>query len=251
MLQLWTQRGHIMQREGSRRRQRTWVTAAGVAAALAAGAADAQTVASAAPPAAEPAASLAPSIQVLSQDLATAQATVLQRIQAAGDPEAALADQYAKLQALCTAKFDALDSDRKRYASAEARTNVIGSLLALVGSVTAYAPGKTVLMGLGISSSSSGTVSSGITQFFSKRSATDATSLAILQGQLAQVLDRYEAVDPGTDPSGRRRSGILSRGTNICLGLTPAVDPPDKPTDKPPAPAPQPVAPPPATGGSS
>lgn len=175
-----------------------------------------------------------PSLNTLRDELVSAQALVLQRIQARDDVEVELTAQYEKLQALCTAKFQALDSDRKRYASAEARTNVIGGLLALVGSVTAYAPGKTVLMGLGISAGSAGTVSSGITQFFSKRSATDATSLAILQGQLAQVFDRYEAVDPGGDNSGRRRSGILSRGTNICLGLTPVVDAPDPPA----APAP-------------
>jgi hypothetical protein len=167
-----------------------------------------------------------PDLQALSKELSTAQSLVVQQIHSNEDPEEALAAQYTKLQTLCDAKFQALDADQKRYAAAEKRTNVIGGLISLLGSVTGYAPGKTVLMGLGISSSGSGSISSGITQFFSQRSTTDATNLAILQGQLAQIFDRYEAVDPGTDDSGRRRGGILSRGTNICMGLTPVVDAP-------------------------
>jgi hypothetical protein len=168
-------------------------------------------------------------VPALTKNLADSQAEVLKTIQTSSNPEDALAKQYSDLQSLCTAKFDQLVKDQKRYATAEARTNVIGSLLALLGSVTAYAPGKTVLMGLGISSSGSGTVSSGVTQFFSKRSTTDAASLAILQGQLAGIFDRYELVDPGSDPKGTRRSAILSRGTNICLGLTPATESADPP----------------------
>lgn len=160
----------------------------------------------------------------LSAELSAAQARVVQRIQQKEDPEVALAAQYEKLQILCNAKFQALDSDYRRYSAAETRTNVLGAFVSLIGSVTAFAPGKTILMGLGISSSGSGSVTSGITSFFSKRSTEDAASLAILKAQLAQVFDRYDAVDAGSDSKGLRRSGILSRGTSICLGLTPGDD---------------------------
>lgn len=131
-----------------------------------------------------------------------------------------LAENYDALQQLCKKQFDDLEHDIERYKTAEARTNLFGSLLALLGSVATYAPGKTVLMGLGLSSSSSGSVSSGITQFFSDKSATDETRLAILRNQLVLMFDRYDGVEPERDPSGARRRAIMARAKGICMGLT-------------------------------
>lgn len=131
-----------------------------------------------------------------------------------------LAENYDALQQLCKKQFDDLEHDIERYKTAEARTNLFGSLLALLGSVATYAPGKTVLMGLGLSSSSSGSVSSGITQFFSDKSATDETRLAILRNQLVLMFDRYDGVEPERDPTGARRRAIMARAKGICMGLT-------------------------------
>lgn len=150
---------------------------------------------------------------------------------ATSDLEAKLADAYSELQQLCKERFDALDRDQERYATAEARTNVVGSLLALIGSVTSYAAGKTVLVGLGISSSSSGNVSAGITQFFSKKSAADRATLVVLKSQLEISLDHYDTLDSTNDRTGVRRSRVLSRAKGICLGLTPSDDPGEKPKE--------------------
>ena len=134
-----------------------------------------------------------------------------------------MAQTYGDLQELCKVQFDTLENDYERYKSAEARTNVLGNLVALLGSVATYAPGKTLLMGLGISSGSSGTVSLSITQFFSTKSGTDQTTLAILRNQLSLALDRCEAIEPANDKFGTRRKTILGRAKGICLGLTPQI----------------------------
>ncbi len=170
-------------------------------------------------------------MHAMTKALVETQSKVKAKVASKANPEDELELQYSQLQSLCAAKVNQLDQDFKRYTSAEARTNVIGSLITLVGSVTAYAPGKVVLMGLGISSSGTGTVASGITQFFSTRSTLDSTALASLQAQLNQVFDRYDSVVPTDDPHGVRRSSILARGTNVCLGLAPAVAPPDPKTN--------------------
>jgi len=164
------------------------------------------------------------SVPLLSQNLLRSEATLKRAFSAKTNVENSLAEVYESVQLLCKAKFDELEQDQERYAAAEARTNVLGSLLALLGSVTAYAPGKTVLMGIGLSSSSSGgSVSSGITQFFSNKSAADKTTLSILRNQLALTFDRYDALDPISDPQGTRRATVLARAKGICLGLAPST----------------------------
>lgn len=175
-------------------------------------------------PAGRPAAAAVPnpSLYQLTQRLLkseSAVSTAVMKSRSAG-VEDLLAENYDALQQLCKKQFDDLERDIERYKTAEARTNLLGSLLALLGSVATYAPGKTVLMGLGLSSSSSGTVSSGITQFFSERSATDETRLSILRNQLVLMFDRYDSVEPDRDPTGARRRAIMARAKGICLGLT-------------------------------
>lgn len=187
-----------------------------------------------------------PSVYQLSQKLLNSESTLKAAIDKSADPEASLAQAYGDLQELCKVQFDTLENDYERYKSAEARTNFLGNVLALLGSVATYAPGKTVLMGLGISSGSSGTVSSSVTQFFSTKSAADQTTLAILRNQLSLALDRYEAIEPANDKKGTRRKTVLGRAKGICLGLTPlaASTPPDTvktPATEAPAPAPAPA----------
>jgi hypothetical protein len=160
------------------------------------------------------------SAPALSQKLLKSESELKNALAANRGVETSLAEVYENVQLLCKAKFDDLEDDLERYAASEARTNVLGSLVALIGSVTAYAPGKTVLMGIGISSSNSGTVSSGITQFFSNKAAADKTTLAILRNQLALALDRYDAIEAASDPQGVRRRTVLARAKGICMGLS-------------------------------
>jgi hypothetical protein len=175
------------------------------------------TQASTAPPAERLSAS------ALSRTLLKSEAALTSALAVNRGVEASLADVYENVQLLCKAKFDDLEEDHERYAKAEARTNVLGSLVALIGSVTGYAPGKTVLMGIGISSSNSGTVSSGITQFFSNKAAADKTTLVIVRSQLESALDRYDLINAPTDPQGVRRRSILARAKGICMGLSPVA----------------------------
>lgn len=165
-----------------------------------------------------------PTLYQLTQRLMRSEAAVSSAVKSKGAGSAAvedlLAQNYEDLQLLCKKQFDELEQDSERYRKAEARTNLAGNLLALLGSVATYAPGKTLLMGLGISSGSSGSVSAGITQFFSNRSATDETKLSILRNQLVLMFDRYDGVEPDRDPTGARRRAIMARAKGICMGLT-------------------------------
>jgi len=165
-----------------------------------------------------------PSLYQLTQRLMRSEAAVNTAVKSktvnSASVEDLLSENYDALQQVCKKQFDELERDIERYKTAEARTNLIGNLLALLGSVATYAPGKTVLMGLGISSGSSGSVSSGITQFFSTKSATDETKLSILRNQLVLMFDRYDGVEPDKDPTGSRRRAIMARAKGICMGLT-------------------------------
>lgn len=180
---------------------------------------------------------------------AVSQANAEKRLQTAraggADLEEALADNYKEVQLLCDKQFDILRADAARYAKAEARTNVIGSVVALIGSVTAYAPGKTVLMGLGISSAGDGKVASGLTQFFSTKASADRNTLESLQTQYTLVIDRYESVTPEQDNKGGRRAGLLARARGICMGLhvgVPATAPKAEDATPPEAKASEPAA---------
>jgi hypothetical protein len=171
-------------------------------------------------------------IRELSERLLQSESSLKTAIVGRTNVEERLAATYESLQLLCKAKFDALDQDQERYSAAEARTQVLGGLITLLGSVTSYAPGKTVLTGIGLTSSNSGTVSSGITQFFSRRSTTSKEVLTVLKNQLELTLDRYDSVDPAADVSGTRRMTILARAKGICLGLSPSngsAKPPETP----------------------
>lgn len=165
-----------------------------------------------------------PTLYELTQRLMRSEAAVSTAVKSktAGSAgvEDLLAQNYEDLQLLCKKQFDELEQDSERYRKAEARTNLVGNLLALLGSVATYAPGKTLLMGLGISSGSSGSVSSGITQFFSNKSTTDEAKLSILRNQLVLMFDRYDGVEPDRDPTGARRRAIMARAKGICMGLT-------------------------------
>lgn len=164
-----------------------------------------------------------PSTYQLSKNLLTSERTLKTAIDNKNDPEVALAETYDSLQLLCKKQFSDIEADQERYATAEARTNVIGNIVTLLSVVSTYAAGKTVLAGLGMSSGSPGSVSSSVTQFFSTKSSSDKATIAVLRNQLSLALDRYEAVDPATDVKGTRRLVILSRAKGICMGLSPLV----------------------------
>lgn len=144
------------------------------------------------------------------------------------NPEAALAETYDDLQKLCAQSFEDLTRDHERYAAAEARTNIIGNFITLLSVVTAYAPGKTILAGIGMASGSPGSVASSTTQFFSNKASADKSTLERLRTELDRALDRYDVIVPATDLLGTRRFNILSRAKGICLGLTPEEVPPGK-----------------------
>lgn len=131
---------------------------------------------------------------------------------------------YREVQKDCWSKLIELKTESSSSTKKQAYFNAIGAFVALIGGVIAYAPAKTVLMGIGISSAGG---SNSVIGELSNREGTNKTlsqqNIDDLTAQYSRSITEYKSIVKDEDSTGAKRLDALIDAQSGCMGLLTAM----------------------------
>jgi hypothetical protein len=128
---------------------------------------------------------------------------------------------YKEVQRDCSLQLIGYESQSSRTTRNQAHLNAIGALIALIGGVTVYAPAKTVLMGIGISSAGgSNSVIGDLASNQHDRTTLSQQHIDDLKSQYTKSIAEYKDIKLEADPRGTKRFYTLMDAQAGCMGLS-------------------------------
>lgn len=134
--------------------------------------------------------------------------------------ETAVSLSFSQTLKYCQSYIDPIKHKINNDKTNQAYTNATFGVITLLGSVAGYAPVKTVLVGLGVSGSSNGSVSTTVSNYYSDATGDDFNELLARQTKLTELLDKYgkDPYSKDTDPTGNNRGTLLIMMSAACDG---------------------------------
>ncbi|WP_156397956.1 MULTISPECIES: hypothetical protein [unclassified Duganella] len=134
---------------------------------------------------------------------------------------------YMEVQQGCALRLAELQTKRIDGTERQANLNAWGALVTLIGGVTAYAPAKAVLMGVGISSGNNSTsVLGGVANSISSEVTLTQSQIEELRRGYLDAIGKYERIRPENDGKGTDRGNALISASAACVGLSRAAPTP-------------------------
>jgi len=133
--------------------------------------------------------------------------------------ETSLQDYYREVAEYCGSQMNKYQALLHKYQLKQAGINAGGGFVTLLGGVATHPAVKAVLMGLGISSTGSSTVTTGVSNLYGAQVTADEKAIAAMRTQYQTHVKEYEAKDATSDPTGRVRFNALLGAYAACAGL--------------------------------
>lgn len=138
--------------------------------------------------------------------------------------EEAILDFYGNVQAECALQLNRLETSRDGFAKTKASLTAWGSLVTLIGGVTAYAPAKAILMGVGISSGHDSSVLGGLVGSADDSRVLSQTTIDNLRKGYVAAVTKFNTESSTSDPTGYKRKILIIELRSACVGLSSILD---------------------------